>query len=161
FAPWLNRATNVVVGGRFSPESWYGAIDELNITIWYSAPTALRMMMGAGDEVIKQYDLSSLRHVLSVGEPLNPEVVIWWMFDLGFSILVTWWTTDTGADMVTNVAAMDIKAGSMGKPVPGAEAAIIDDEGNELPANRMGNLGLKSGWPAMMREVWKNKPKYD
>ncbi len=161
FAPWLNRATNVVVGGRFSPESWYGAIDELNITIWYSAPTALRMLMGAGDEVIKQYDLSSLRHVLSVGEPLNPEVVKWGMDVLGLRIHDTWWMTETGAHMITNFPAMDIKAGSMGKPVPGVEAAIIDDEGNELPANRMGNLGLKAGWPAMMREVWKNKPKYD
>lgn len=161
FAPWLNRATNVVVGGRFSPESWYGAIEELKVTIWYSAPTALRMLMGAGDEVLKQYDLSSLRHVLSVGEPLNPEVVKWGMDVLNLRIHDTWWMTETGAHMITNFPSMDIKAGSMGKPVPGVEAAIIDDAGNELPANRMGNLGLKIGWPAMMREVWKNKPKYD
>jgi len=161
FAPWLNRVTNVVVGGRFSPESWYGAIDELNITIWYSAPTALRMLMGAGDEILKKYDLSSLRHVLSVGEPLNPEVVKWGMDVLNLRIHDTWWMTETGAHMITNFPSMDIKAGSMGKPVPGVEAAIIDDSGNELPANRMGNLALKTGWPAMMREVWKNKPKYD
>lgn len=79
FAPWLNRATNVIVGGRFSPESWYGALEALNVTVWYSAPTAFRMLMGASDDIVSKYDLSSLRHVLSVGEPLNPEVVKWGM----------------------------------------------------------------------------------
>jgi acetyl-CoA synthetase len=161
FAPWLNRVTNVVVGGRFSPEAWYGAIEELKVTVWYSAPTAFRMLMGAGDEIIKDYDLSSLRHLLSVGEPLNPEVVKWGMEVFDLRIHDTWWMTETGAHMITNFPAMEIKGGSMGKPIPGVEAAIIDDEGNELPANRMGNLALKTGWPAMMREIWKNKPKFD
>lgn len=161
FAPWLNGATNVVVGGRFSPESWYGAIQDLNITIWYSAPTAFRMLMGAGDEIVKDYDLSSLRHVLSVGEPLNPEVVKWGMKVFNLRIHDTWWMTETGAHMIVNMPAMDIKGGSMGKPLPGIEAAIIDDEGNELPANRMGNLAMKRGWPAMMRKIWKNDAKYD
>ncbi|WP_271396686.1 acetate--CoA ligase [Salinicoccus roseus] len=161
FAPWLNGATNVVVGGRFSPESWYGAIQDLNITIWYSAPTAFRMLMGAGDEIVNDYDLSSLRHVLSVGEPLNPEVVKWGMKVFNLRIHDTWWMTETGAHMIVNMPAMDIKGGSMGKPLPGVEAAIIDDEGNELPANRMGNLAMKRGWPAMMRKIWKNDAKYD
>ncbi|SOC39273.1 acetate--CoA ligase [Salinicoccus kekensis] len=161
FAPWLNRVTNVVVGGRFSPESWYGAIEDLKVTVWYSAPTAFRMLMGAGDETVKDYDLSSLRHLLSVGEPLNPEVVKWGMEVFKLRIHDTWWMTETGAHMITNFPAMDIKGGSMGKPIPGVEASIIDDEGNELPPNRMGNLALKTGWPAMMREIWKNKPKYD
>ncbi|WP_342387232.1 acetate--CoA ligase [Salinicoccus bachuensis] len=161
FAPWLNGATNVVVGGRFSPESWYGAIQDLNITIWYSAPTAFRMLMGAGDEIVNDYDLSSLRHVLSVGEPLNPEVVKWGMKVFNLRIHDTWWMTETGAHMIVNMPAMDIKGGSMGKPLPGIEAAIIDDEGNELPSNRMGNLAMKRGWPAMMRKIWKNDAKYD
>ncbi|MCC4721500.1 acetate--CoA ligase [Salinicoccus sp. RF5] len=161
FAPWLNGATNVVVGGRFSPESWYGAIQDLNVTIWYSAPTAFRMLMGAGDEIVNDYDLSSLRHVLSVGEPLNPEVVKWGMKVFNLRIHDTWWMTETGAHMIVNMPAMDIKGGSMGKPLPGVEAAIIDDEGNELPANRMGNLAMKRGWPAMMRKIWKNDAKYD
>ncbi len=161
FAPWLNRVTNVVVGGRFSPESWYGAIEDLKVTVWYSAPTAFRMLMGAGDEIIKNYDLSSLRHLLSVGEPLNPEVVKWGMQVFNMRIHDTWWMTETGAHMITNFPSMEIKGGSMGKPIPGVEAAIIDDEGNELPPNRMGNLAMKAGWPAMMREIWKNKPKYD
>jgi acetyl-CoA synthetase len=161
FAPWLNRATNVVVGGRFSPEAWYGAIEDLKITVWYSAPTAFRMLMGAGDEVVKEFDLSSLRHVLSVGEPLNPEVVKWGMDVYHLRIHDTWWMTETGAHMIVNFPSMDIKGGSMGKPIPGVDAAIIDDAGNELPANRMGNLALKANWPSMMREIWKNKPKFD
>src|SRR5699024_8266987 len=161
FAPWLNRTTNVVVVGRFSPESWYDALEKLKVTVWYSAPTAFRMLMGASDDIIEKYDLSSLRHVLSVGEPLNPEVVKWGMDVYKLRIHDTWWMTETGAHMIVNFPSLDIKAGSMGKPLPGVEATIIDDQGNELPPNRMGNLALKKGWPAMMREIWKNKPKYD
>ena len=161
FAPWLNRATNVIVGGRFSAESWYGALEELKVTIWYSAPTAFRMLMGSGDNVVEKYDLSALRHILSVGEPLNPEVVKWGMEVFNLRIHDTWWMTETGAHMIVNFPSMDIKGGSMGKPLPGVEATIIDDQGNELPPNRMGNLAMKTGWPAMMREIWKNKPKYD
>jgi acetyl-CoA synthetase len=119
------------------------------------------MLMGAGDEIVNDYDLSSLRHVLSVGEPLNPEVVKWGMKVFNLRIHDTWWMTETGAHMIVNMPAMDIKGGSMGKPLPGVEAAIIDDEGNELPANRMGNLAMKRGWPAMMRKIWKNDAKYD
>lgn len=161
FAPWLNRTTNVVVGGRFSPEAWYDALEKLKVTVWYSAPTAFRMLMGANDDIIEKYDLSSLRHILSVGEPLNPEVVKWGMDVYNLRIHDTWWMTETGAHMIVNFPSLDIKAGSMGKPLPGVEATIIDDQGNELPPNRMGNLALKKGWPAMMREIWKNKPKYD
>lgn len=161
FAPWLNRATNVIVGGRFSPESWYGALEALNVTVWYSAPTAFRMLMGASDDIVSKYDLSSLRHILSVGEPLNPEVVKWGMDVYGLRIHDTWWMTETGAHMIVNFPSVDIKGGSMGKPLPGIEASIVDDQGQELPPNRMGNLALKAGWPAMMREIWKNKPKYD
>ncbi|WP_020007481.1 acetate--CoA ligase [Salinicoccus albus] len=161
FSPWLNGVTNVVVGGRFSPEAWYGALQDLNVTVWYTAPTALRMLMGAGDEIVKDYDLSSLRHILSVGEPLNPEVVKWGMKVFNLRIHDTWWMTETGGHMIVNLPSMDIKAGSMGKPIPGTEAAIVDDEGNELPPNRMGNLALKKGWPGMMRTIWNNEEKYN
>lgn len=160
FAPWLNRATNVIVGGRFSPEAWYSALEELKVTIWYSAPTAFRMLMGAGDEVIKQYDLSNLRHLLSVGEPLNPEVIKWGDKVFNLRIHDTWWMTETGAHMIVNFPSLDIKAGSMGKPLPGIEASIVDDSGKELPPNRMGNLAMKAPWPAMMRDIWNNNEKY-
>ena len=161
FGPWLNGVTNVVIGGRFSPEAWYKAIEQFKVTVWYSAPTAFRMLMGAGDNIVKQYDLSSLRHILSVGEPLNPEVIRWGLDVYGHRIHDTWWMTETGAHMICNYPSMDIKPGSMGKPIPGTNAAIIDNFGNELPPNTMGNLALKKGWPSMMRQIWKNPSKYE
>ncbi|NGQ97096.1 acetate--CoA ligase [Brevibacillus sp. SYP-B805] len=161
FAPWLNGATNVVRGGRFSPDGWYSTIEKYKVTVWYSAPTSFRMLMGAGDDVVKRYDLSSLRHVLSVGEPLNPEVVYWGLKVYNQRIHDTWWMTETGGQLITNFKCMPIKPGSMGKPFPGIHAAIIDDHGNELPPNRMGNLAIRVGWPSMMRQIWKNPAKYE
>jgi acetyl-CoA synthetase len=160
FAPWLNGVTNVVRGGRFSPDDWYQTIEKNKVTVWYSAPTAFRMLMGAGEEVVKKYDLSSLRHILSVGEPLNPEVVRWGLKVFERRIHDTWWMTETGAILIANYPQMEIKPGSMGKPFPGIYAAIIDDEGNELPPYQMGNLAIKTPWPSMMRQIWKNPPKY-
>ncbi|CAL1524833.1 Acetyl-coenzyme A synthetase [Bacillus subtilis] len=161
FAPWLNGATNVIVGGRFSPESWYGTIEQLGVNVWYSAPTAFRMLMGAGDEMVAKYDLTSLRHVLSVGEPLNPEVIRWGHKVFNKRIHDTWWMTETGSQLICNYPCMDIKPGSMGKPIPGVEAAIVDNQGNELPPYRMGNLAIKKGWPSMMHTIWNNPEKYE
>jgi acetyl-CoA synthetase len=161
FGPWLCGASNVVVGGRFSPETWYQTIEDYGVTVWYSAPTAFRMLMGAGDEVVKKFDLSSLRHILSVGEPLNPEVVRWGMKVFNRRIHDTWWMTETGAQLICNYPCMEIKPGSMGKPIPGVKAAIIDDQGNELPPYRMGNLAIKKGWPSMMHTIWNNPQKYE
>ncbi|WP_046227858.1 acetate--CoA ligase [Paenibacillus dauci] len=161
FAPWLNGATNVIRGGRFSPQDWYETIQRYKVTVWYSAPTAFRMLMGAGDEAVEQYDLSSLRHVLSVGEPLNPEVIRWGYRVYQQRIHDTWWMTETGAQLICNYPRMDIRPGSMGRPLPGIEAAIVDDQGNELPPLRMGNLAIKTPWPSMMRKIWNNPAKYE
>ncbi|WNQ13634.1 acetate--CoA ligase [Paenibacillus aurantius] len=161
FAPWLNGATNVIRGGRFSPQDWYQTIARYNISVWYSAPTAFRMLMGAGDDVVEQFDLSSLRHVLSVGEPLNPEVVRWGLKVYNQRIHDTWWMTETGGQLICNYPSMEIKPGSMGKPIPGVEAAIVDDAGNVLPPFRMGNLAIKTPWPSMMRKIWNNPAKYE
>jgi len=161
FAPWLNGATSVIRGGRFTPEDWYQTIETYKVTVWYSAPTAFRMLMGAGDEIVKRYDLSSLRHILSVGEPLNPEVVYWGMKVFHQRIHDNWWMTETGGQLISNYKCMAIKPGSMGKPLPGIYATIIDDQGNELPPNRMGNLAIRAGWPSMMRQIWKNEAKYN
>ncbi|GIQ68716.1 acetate--CoA ligase [Xylanibacillus composti] len=161
FAPWLNGATNVIRGGRFSPQDWYATIETYKVTVWYSAPTAFRMLMGAGEEAVKAHDLSSLRHVLSVGEPLNPEVIRWGQKVYGKRIHDTWWMTETGAQLICNYPCMDIKPGSMGRPIPGVEASIIDDQGNELPPYRMGNLAIKTPWPSMMRKIWNNPAKYE
>ena len=161
FAPWLNGVTNCIAGGRFSPEQWYSMIETFKVTIWYTAPTALRMLMSAGDDVVEKYDLSSLRSILSVGEPLNPEVIKWSKDVYDKRVLDTWWMTETGGHMIVNYPAVDVKLGSMGKPLPGIEAAIIDDSGNVLPPNRMGNLAIKKGWPSMMYSIWKNPEKYN
>lgn len=161
FAPWLNGVTNCIAGGRFSPEQWYSMIETFKVTIWYTAPTALRMLMSAGDDIVEKYDLSSLRSILSVGEPLNPEVIKWSKDVYDKRVLDTWWMTETGGHMIVNYPAVDVKLGSMGKPLPGIEAAIVDDSGNELPPNRMGNLAIRKGWPSMMDSIWKNPEKYD
>lgn len=161
FAPWLHGVTNVVRGGRFSPADWYDTIARNKVTVWYSAPTAFRMLMGAGADIIEQFDLTSLRHIMSVGEPLNPEVVRWGLKVYGHRIHDTWWMTETGGQLICNYPSMAIKPGSMGKPVPGVEAAIIDDNGKVLPPNRMGNLAIRTPWPSMMRLIWNNAPKYE
>ncbi|MTV50553.1 acetate--CoA ligase [Heliobacillus mobilis] len=161
WAPYLLGVTSVIRGGRFRPEDWYKTIQDLKVNVWYSAPTAFRMLMSAGDEIIKQFDLSSLRHVLSVGEPLNPEVVRWGMKVFNRRIHDNWWMTETGGQIISNYPCMPIKPGSMGKPFPGIEAAIIDDKGNILPPLQMGNLAVRKGWPSMMRQIWKNPPKYN
>jgi len=161
FGPMLAGVTSLIVGGRFSTERWYGAIEQYGVTVWYSAPTAFRMLMGAGPGEMAKYDLSTLRHILSVGEPLNPEVIRWGAEAFNLRIHDTWWMTETGGHIICNYPAMDIKPGSMGKPVPGIEVAIIDHAGNVLPPNRMGNLAIKKGWPAMMRRIWGDDAKYE
>ncbi|AJY76428.1 acetate--CoA ligase [Paenibacillus beijingensis] len=161
FAPWLNGATNVVRGGRFSPQDWYGTLQKYGVTVWYSAPTAFRMLMAAGDDVVYEFDLSRLRHILSVGEPLNPEVIRWGQRVYGRPIHDTWWMTETGAQLICNYPCMEIKPGSMGRPLPGIKAAILDDAGNVLPPYQMGNLAVATSWPSMMRAIWNNPAKYE
>lgn len=160
FAPWLNRATVVIQGGRFKAEHWYKLIAELGVTIWYSAPTAFRMLLSQGD-VLKDYDLSSLRHILSVGEPLNPEVIYWAWEELGVRIHDTWWMTETGAHLVVNLPGEKIKPGSMGRPFPGIEVGILDEAGEVVPRGTVGQLAVKTPWPGLMKEIWGNKDKFD
>src|SRR5208337_2124691 len=95
------------------------------VTIWYTAPTAVRMMMKVGTEVIRKYDLSQLRFIASVGEPLNPEAVVWGQQAFGLPIHDNWWQTETGGIMIANYAATEIRPGSMGLPLPGIDAAIV------------------------------------
>ncbi|RCW64592.1 acetate--CoA ligase [Saliterribacillus persicus] len=161
FAPWLHGVTNVIRGGRFTPDAWYGTLEKYKVTIWYTAPTALRKLVSAGKDVVDQYDLSNLRHVMSVGEPLNPEVITWALEVMDLRIHDTWWMTETGAMLIVNLPCMDIRPGSMGKPIPGVVAAIVDNEGNELTPNQMGNLAIKEGWPSMMRAIWNNPGKFE
>lgn len=161
FGPWLNGASNLIRGGRFSPEDWYLTIEKYGVTVWLSAPTAFRRLMSVGDNVSEEYDLSSLRHILSVGEPLNAEVVHWGMKVYKLRIHDHWWMTETGGIIIANYRSMEMKPGSMGKPFPGIEAAILDDAGNELPQGQMGKLCVKAGWPSMLRAVWKNEERFN
>jgi len=160
FAPWLNGATNLIRGGRFGVEKWYKTIQDYKVTVWYSAPTAFRILM-ASSEAVNDFDLSSLRHIMSVGEPLNPEVIKWGLEAYnGLVIHDTWWMTETGQQLICNYATMDVRPGSMGKPIPGVEAAIVDDSGNVLGPLQMGNLAIKVPWPSMMRAIWNNEEKF-
>lgn len=161
FAPWLLGTTNVVFGGRFNPSKWYETIENFKVTVWYSVPSAFRMLMGAGDEFVEQYNLQSLRHILSAGEPLNREIIRWGLKVFKHRIHDTWLMTETGAIMISNFPSMPIKPGSMGKPLPGIEAAIVNDEGEELPAYHHGNIAIKCGWPAMMKTVWNDDERYE
>ncbi|SEP64669.1 acetyl-CoA synthetase [Virgibacillus subterraneus] len=161
FGPWLNGTSNLIRGGRFSPENWYGTIEKYKVTVWLSAPTAFRKLMAIGDDATKDFDLNSLRHVLSVGEPLNAEVIHWGTKVYNLRIHDHWWMTETGGIIIANYPSMPMKPGSMGKPFPGIHAAILDNEGNELPPGQMGKLSVKSGWPSMLRNVWKNEERFN
>lgn len=157
---WSNGVAALVYSGRFDPDRWYKLLDKYNISVWYTAPTAIRMLMAAGDSLIKKHNLSHLRHLCSVGEPLNPEAVRWSIKAFGMPFHDTWWQTETGAICIANYPSMDIKIGSMGKPVPGLTAAIVDDNGRELGSNMEGNIAIKPKWPSMMHTIWRRPQKY-
>ncbi|UCE81191.1 MAG: acetate--CoA ligase [Methanobacteriota archaeon] len=160
--PWSCGVTQVGLGGRFDPDRWYRLIEDHRVNVWYTAPTAVRMLMAKGDDLPAKYDLTSLRVLYSVGEPLNPEGVKWALdvFD-NKPFHDTWWQTETGSILITNFPEMPIKPGSMGKPLPGIEAEIVDEEGNVLPQGHEGNLVIRPGWPSMMRQIWNNQSKYN
>lgn len=160
FGPWANGITQVVYEGVFSAKHWYRILEQWKVTVWYTAPTAIRMLMRAGDDLPGQFNLDSLRHVCSVGEPLNPEAIMWGQKILKKSFHDNWWQTETGAIMIANYAVQDIKPGSMGRPFPGIDAGIIDDEFNELPAGQEGNLAVRPGWPSMFRTYWEKEELY-
>ena len=160
-APLSHGVTVVVEDGPFDARRWYQLLSEQKVTVWYTAPTAIRMLMRAGADLAHERDLSSLRHVASVGEPLNPEGVVWGVDALGLPVHDTWWQTETGAIMISNYPAMDIRPGSMGRPMPGIEAAILarGDDGRALVTDGEvrvltepgvdGELALRQGWPSM------------
>lgn len=157
---WGLGGTSVVYGGRFAPDAWYKILQDHKVTVWYTAPTAIRMLKGA-DIDIKQFDLSSLRHLASVGEPLNPEAIKWGVEAIGLPFHDNWWQTETGGICVANYPCMDIKPGSMGKTIPGVVAVIVDEDGQELPPNQEGNLALKPETVySLMKQIWGNPEKF-
>jgi len=189
-SPLTNAVTSVVDLEEFDVERWYGILQDQKVTVWYTAPTAVRMLMKAGPEVARRFDLSALRFVASVGEPLNPEAVVWGNDVLGLPIHDNWWQTETGGIMIANYRSMEIRPGSMGKPLPGVDAAIVrrrpSDE--EAPAEDPsgegsapedlgdaegcgeveivgepqveGELALRRGWPSMFRTYVDEEERY-
>ena len=162
--PLVIGCTAIADEAEFNAERWYGILAEEKVNVWYTAPTAIRMLMRAGDEMPGSFDLSSLRFIASVGEPLNPEAVLWGERVLGLPIHDNWWQSETGGIMIANYASMDINPGSMGKPLPGIEAAIVrrTDDGVELidTPDTKGELALKRGWPSMFRGYLGEEARY-
>jgi acetyl-CoA synthetase len=164
-APLTNGVTMIVDEAEFDAERWYRILQDERVTVWYTAPTAIRMLMKTGDEVAWKYDLSRLRFLASVGEPLNPEAVVWSHRVYGRPFHDNWWQTETGGIMIANFAAMDVKPGSMGRELPGIEAAIVrhrpDGTVNciEEPMTA-GELALRPGWPSMFRGYLNEPERY-
>jgi acetyl-CoA synthetase len=161
FAPHTNGVTSVIYEGSFSASKWYDVIQRHKVTVWYTAPTAIRLLMKAGDDLPKRHDLSSLRYMMSVGEPLNPEAVVWAHRVIGLPFHDNWWQTETGSIMIANWPALPIKPGSMGRPMLGVEPGVIDEEGNLKPPGEEGDLAVRPGWPSMFRAYWRNEEMYN
>ncbi|OGH04511.1 MAG: acetate--CoA ligase [Candidatus Levybacteria bacterium RBG_16_35_11] len=157
---WSNGVTSVVYEGRFDAKKWYEILEKYAVSVWYTAPTAIRMLMAAGDDLVKNYNLSNLRHLCSVGEPLNPACVLWSQKVFGLPFHDNWWQTETGGILIANYPSMNIKPGSMGKPIPGIKAAIFDDNGEKVPFKKEGNLAIKPNWPSLMKTIWRKPKKY-
>jgi acetyl-CoA synthetase len=171
-SPLTHGITTVVDREEFDATRWYQILQDERVTVWYTAPTALRMLMRAGTELAAQYDLSNLKFIASVGEPLNPQVVVWGQEALGLPIHDNWWQTETGGIMIANFAAMEIRPGSMGRPLPGIVAAVARrDENDELIVRENvldlieepdveGELVLRPGWPSMFRGYYHEEERY-
>jgi acetyl-CoA synthetase len=171
-APLVHGITTIVDEEEMDADRWYRILAEQHVTVWYTAPTALRMLMKAGTDRAAGHDLSALRFVASVGEPLNPEVVVWGREAFGHPVHDNWWQTETGGIMIANFPAMEIRPGSMGRPLPGVEAALVERDDNGKPVIRdgdpvlvtepdtMGELALRAGWPSMFRGYLNEEERY-
>ena len=164
-APLLHGVTSIVDEAEFDAERWYRILQAQRVSVWYTAPTAIRMLMKAGPELARKYTYPRLRFIASVGEPLNPEAVWWGQEVLGHAIHDNWWQTETGGIMIANTPAMDIKPGSMGKPLPGVQALIVRrPEGGGVQVidapDTEGELALRVGWPSMFRGYLGQEERY-
>jgi acetyl-CoA synthetase len=160
--PWANGTTQVVLDSGYNAERWYQFLEKHRVTVWYSAPTAIRLLMRDGIDLVRRFNLSSLRHLASVGEPLNPEAVLWSRDAFGRPFHDTFWQTETGCIVITNFPGMPIKPGSMGKPFPGIAATVVDTKTLQpLPGHgHVGVIALRPGWPSMVRSYWNNPGGY-
>ena len=164
-SPLANGLTMIVDEADFDAERWYGILEREKVSVWYTAPTAVRMMMKGGADAARQHRFPALRFIASVGEPLNPQAVLWGEDAFGLPIHDNWWQTETGGIMIANYAAMPIKPGSMGKPLPGIEAAIVQRQSDGSvrvieEAGVEGELALKRGWPSMFQGYLNEDERY-
>ncbi|MDO9181085.1 MAG: acetate--CoA ligase [Bacteriovorax sp.] len=154
-SPLCNGVTLIIDEAEFNAKRWYEILEKFKVTSWYSAPTAMRMLMKAGEELPKEFDFSSVQFAASVGEPLNPEVIWWVKKNLGISLHDNWWQTETGGIMISNFSVMAIKPGSMGKPLPGIEIELVKLNDTLLEKimepDIEGQIAIKAGWPSMFR----------
>lgn len=159
--PWSLGVTQVHYGGGYDAQKWMELLETEKITVWYSAPTALRMLMREDENIFNSVDLSALRSIFSVGEPLNPEVIAWSQRLLNRDIYDTWFQTETGAIMIPNRPGIPVRPGSMGKPFDGIEPGILADDGSPVPDGEQGNLCIKAGWPSMFITYLNNETAYN
>ncbi|MBA0053522.1 acetate--CoA ligase [Streptomyces sp. AJS327] len=161
YGPLANGATQVLYEG--TPDSphkgrWWEIVQKYGVTLLYTAPTAIRASMKWGDDIPAKFDLSSLRILGSVGEPINPEAWVWYREHIGAGrtpVVDTWWQTETGGMMISPLPGVtDAKPGSAQTPLPGINATVVDDEGNEVAPGGGGYLTLTEPWPAMLRTIW-------
>lgn len=159
--PWSHGITQVHYGGAYDAEAWFGLLEQEKITVWYTAPTALRMLLREDPSLFTRFDLSNLRAICSVGEPLNPEVIYWARRTLNKEIYDTWFQTETGGIMIANRMGLEVRPGSMGKPLNNIEPAILADDGTFVDDGEQGNLCLKIGWPSMFVTYLNNESAYN
>lgn len=160
FAPLLLGATVYLYEGPFNPLGWSKFMKDMGITVWYSTPTAFRLLRYYNAPINKE-TTPTIRHIVSAGEPLNPSLIDWTNENLGVPIHDSWYMTENGHQLINNYRCLPIKKGSMGKPLPGIAAAVIDENCKELPPGRVGRLAVKTPWPGLMKSIWNNSDKFD
>ena len=164
FAPLLHGLTNVVDEAEFDAERWYRILQDEKVSVWYTAPTAIRRLMRMDAQPRARYQFEALRLIHSVGEPLNPEAVLWGQRNLGLPIHDNWWQTETGGILISNFPSMEIRPGSMGRPLPGIEAAVVRRVGGGVEVldepGVPGELALRPGWPSMFRGYLHEEARY-
>ncbi|WP_414475298.1 acetate--CoA ligase [Microvirga sp. M2] len=163
-SPLTNGTTTIVDQAEFDAERWYRILQDQKVSVWYTAPTAIRMLMKVGSDIVRQFDLPHLRYMASVGEPLNPEAVVWSAQTFGKPFHDNWWQTETGGIMLANYLSMDVRPGSMGKPLPGVVAGIVEKQDGHIREiaipSTVGELALRPGWPSMMRAYLHEEERY-
>lgn len=161
FAPWLCGVTSFIQGDPFTAATWYRNLEKFNISVWYTTPKIIRDLMEAGTDLSSRYNLDALQHIACVGAPLVPELFYWAEKNLKCYPHDNWWMTETGIICIANFLCNDIKPGSIGKPLPGIKADILDENGEPLPPLSLGELALKSPWPGLTIGLWQDSERFE